>query len=87
MPAHDRQFLTGLLLNRQPGILREYVSAMRSGIYKPATGCVPRFEKEQYVGGIAGRIAYIKMVNPRRAKPLELSLASTLERLNRRVSH
>ncbi len=79
MPAHDRQFLTGLLLNRQPGILREYMSATRSGIYKLATGCVPLSGSKRYVRGVEGRIAYIRMVNPRRAKPLELSLAYTLE--------
>jgi len=87
MPTHDRQFLTGLLLNRQPGILREYVSATRSGIHKLASRCVPTSGRERYVRSIEGRIAYIRMVNPRRARPLELNLASTLEILNRSVRH
>jgi len=82
MPAHDRQFLTGLLLNRQPGILKEYVSATRSGIYKLAKGYVSRRNRERYVRRIEGRIAYIKLVNARRARPLELSLNVTLKNLD-----
>jgi hypothetical protein len=79
MPAHDRQFLTGLVLNRQPGVLREYVSATRSGIFKLERGYVSS-GRERYIRGIEGRIAYIRMINPRRAMPLESNLASTLER-------
>lgn len=79
MPDHQRQILTGLLLNRQPGILKRYISATRSGIHKLAIGCVPAFERERYVKTLHGRIAYIRMINPRRARPLTLRLMSVLE--------
>lgn len=81
MPAHEQQFLTGLLLNRQPGILPEYVSATRSGIHRLAAGYVSRAAGKNYIRRLEGRIAYIKMINPRRATPLESSLASTLQLL------
>jgi hypothetical protein len=81
MPAHDRQFLTGLLLNKQPGILRDYVSATRSGIYKLANGYVRRSDRERYIRTIEGRIAYIRLVNARRAKPLQSALRLTVETL------
>lgn len=76
MPAHRRQTLTGLLLNRQPGLLRRYESATRSGIYKLQQGLVPTFQREAYVRTIQGRITYIRMINPRRARPLDLCLQS-----------
>ena len=81
MPAQDRQFLTGLLLNKQPVILREYVSATRSGIYKLAKGYIPKRDRERYVKSIEGRITYIRLINPRRARPLELNLTVTLDHL------
>jgi len=76
MPAHRQQMLTGLLLNRQPGLLRRYESATRSGIYKLQTGLVPRFQEERYVRSLEGRITYIRMINARRAQPLDLRLRS-----------
>ena len=78
MPAHRRQMLTGLLLNRQPGLLRRYESDTRSGIYKLQTGLVPIFRREPYVRSLQGRITYIRMINPRRARPLDLRLLSVL---------
>ena len=76
MPAHRRQMLTGLLLNRQPGLLRRYESATRSGIYKLQRGLVSTFQREAYVRSLQGRITYIRMINPRRARPLDLCLQS-----------
>ncbi len=79
MPAHRRQMLTGLLLNRQPGLLRRYESTVRSGIHKLETGLVPRFQHHAYIRSLQGRITYIRMINPRRAGPLELRLMSVLD--------
>ncbi len=79
MPAHRRQMLTGLLLNRQPGLLRRYESTVRSGIHKLETGLVPRFQHHAYIRRLQGRITYIRMINPRRAGPLELRLMSVLD--------
>jgi len=81
MPSHRPQILTGLLLNRQPGVLREYVSATRSAIHKLATGCVPAFDRERYLRTLRGRIVYIRMINPRRARPLELRFVLALKTL------
>jgi RNA-directed DNA polymerase len=78
MPAHQQQRLTGLLLNRQPGILKSYESATRSGIHKLATGQIPRFKQEAYARSLQGQITYIRMINPRRAQPLALRLMSAL---------
>lgn len=83
MPAHNRQLLTGLLLNRQPGIQRAFVSATRSGIFKLATGCVPWTASKSYIRRLEGRITYIRMINPRRAAPLQSSLDRTLQTLYR----
>jgi hypothetical protein len=78
MPAHRRQMLTGLLLNRQPGLVRRYESSTRSGIHKLRIGLVPLFQREAYVRRLHGRITYIRMINPRRARPLDLRLLSVL---------
>lgn len=78
MPAHQQQRLTGLLVNRQPGILKSYESATRSGIHKLATGQILRFKQEAYVRSLQGQITYIRMINPQRAQPLELRLMSVL---------
>jgi retron-type reverse transcriptase len=78
MPAHCRQMLTGLLLNQQPGLLRRHESAARSGIRKLETGLVPRYQQDSYIRSLEGRITYINMINPRRARPLERCLMSVL---------
>lgn len=78
MPAHHRQMLTGLLLNQQPGLLRRYESATRSGIRKLATGLVPKFQRDAYIRSLQGRITYIRMINAQRARPLDMHLRSVL---------
>lgn len=80
MPGHKRQTILGIVMNRHPGIRKEYISGIRSGIHKLATGQVPPGDIQSYVCTLQGKIKYIGTINPRQARPLGLQLLSALGR-------
>jgi len=79
MRAGERMMLTGVLVGKQPGVAREYVSQTRSGIHKLLTGHVLEGELETYGKRLMGRIAHIRRLNPSRARHLEKQLVAALE--------
>jgi hypothetical protein len=79
MPFNKRQQILGIVINRHPAVRTEYVSGIRSGIHKLSVGAVPPMEVQAYVAVLQGKIAYIRTVNPKQAKPLALNLLAALK--------
>jgi hypothetical protein len=78
MGAGDRKVLTGLLLGKQPGVLPQRLSNLRSGIHKLRTGKVPLGLQESYVRSLRGGINFVGLVNQHRARPLHEELDDCL---------
>ena len=70
MPSSGRQVLMGIIVNKRPGVTREYLQAIRSGIHKFRTNQIQYDLAKSYLRTIRGRIAYINQTNPQRASNL-----------------
>jgi hypothetical protein len=82
MGAGDRKVLTGLLLGKQPGVLPERLSNLRSGIHKLRTGRVPLGLQHSYVRSLRGSINFVGLISQHKARPLHEELDDCLIALN-----
>lgn len=78
MGAGDRKVLTGLLLGKQPAVLPQRVSNLRSGIHKLRTGKVPLGLQESYVRSLRGGINFVGLISQHKARPLHEELDDCL---------
>jgi RNA-directed DNA polymerase len=78
MGAGDRKVLTGLLLGKQPGVLPQRLSNLRSGIHKLRTGKVPLSLQERYVRSPRGSINFVGLISQQKARPLHEELDDCL---------
>lgn len=76
MPAHSRQILMGIVVNKQIGVTKAFQRATRSGIHKLKSGLVPSELNDKYTRSIRGRIAYARQINLKRAEQLGIQLSS-----------
>jgi len=78
MGPGTRKLLNGVVLNRFPGVLKERLSRLRSGIHKLKNGEVSPQERETYVRRLQGGISYVSSIEPRKAAKLREELESVL---------
>jgi hypothetical protein len=81
MGAGDRKVLTGVLLGKQPGVLPQRLSNLRSGIHKLRTGQVPPGLQENYVRSLRGGINFVGLISQHKARPLHEDLDDCLTSL------
>lgn len=74
MGPGTRKVLNGVIVNRFPGVLRERMSHLRSGIHKLQTQQVSPHEMGKYVRQLEGGIAYVGSISPRKAAKLRAQL-------------
>jgi hypothetical protein len=80
MGATRRKLLNGITLGRNPGVPRESLSRIRSGIHKLATGEVAAEEHDGYLRSLVGRIRQAETINANQARRARLQLIEVLER-------
>jgi hypothetical protein len=68
----------GIVVNKQPGVSKEYLRATRSGIHKLRTKQIRPDLIESYIRSIRGRIAYVNQTNPSRAANFRAELNKLL---------
>ncbi|MFB3917092.1 MAG: reverse transcriptase family protein [Terriglobales bacterium] len=71
MGTGGRMILNKVLLGRFPGVVRERVAQLRSGIHKLRTGAVPGCELGRYCLSLQGAIHHLSSIVPRRAQHLQ----------------
>lgn len=79
MGAGSRKLLNGIIVGKYPGILRENLSRIRSGIHKLVSGQVPMHDHAAYLRSLCARIRQAEMINPRQAKRFREKLVSALK--------
>lgn len=65
-----------------PGVSREHLSRIRSGIHLLKIGDISEYEAEKYLRNLEGRIAHVRTVSHRRA----LALRDELERAKKSLA-
>jgi hypothetical protein len=70
MGPATRKVLNGVLLNRFPGAVPEYLKRIRSGIHKLQMGLVPPLESDKYVRSLLGAINHISSIEPKKGAKL-----------------
>lgn len=70
MGTGGRMILNGVLLGRFPGVVRERIGQLRSGIHKLRSGAVPVYDLERFCKSLEGAIRHISSIVPRRAERL-----------------
>jgi hypothetical protein len=78
MGAGERKVLTGILLGKEPGVLPQRLSNLRSGIHKLRIGKVPLGLQESYVRSLRGAINFVGLVSQHKARPLHEELDDCL---------
>ena len=78
MGPGDSKVLTGMLLGRRPGVTRERLSNLRSGIHKLRIGKVPEESQPNYVRSLRGSILFVASLAPNKAQGLRRDLDQCL---------
>jgi RNA-directed DNA polymerase len=78
MGPGDRKVLTGIMLGKQPAVLPQRLSNLRSGIHKLRTGQVPLGTQEHYVRSLRGGINFVGLVSQDKARRLHEDLDNCL---------
>lgn len=80
---NTRQSVTGLVVNKSPGVPRDTVRRLRAILHKARTEGLAAQNREghpHFEGWVEGMIAYISMVNPARGRALKAQLANVRRR-------
>jgi len=81
--AGRRQSVTGIVVNQKPSVPREEVRTLRAILHHAKTTGLAAQNREglpHFEAHIAGRIAYVHMVDPARAAPLRAAFAALTDR-------
>jgi len=73
------QSVTGIIVNDRAGISRRQVRRLRAILHRAGSEGLPRQNRQNhphFEAWVRGTIAYINMINPGQAKPLQEALAS-----------
>ncbi|WP_299842105.1 reverse transcriptase family protein [uncultured Roseovarius sp.] len=78
-PAHRRQRVTGLVVNRHLNLPRADYDHLKAVIHHLRTPTDPRRADRAFIDRIAGRIAWLEQVNPPKGAKLRERLADALQ--------
>jgi RNA-directed DNA polymerase len=78
MGPGERKVINGVVAGQRPGVPKELLKKLRSGIHKLRIGVVPLADQPKYVLSLKGRISYVGMIDPRRAGRLSEELESVI---------
>jgi RNA-directed DNA polymerase len=82
MGPREPKILNGVLLGNSPGIPRERISCIRSGIHKLRTRQVTASDVDNYVMSLRGSIAHVRSIAPQKAQKLSRLLDVVLKECN-----
>lgn len=83
MGPGDRKLICGILMGKSPGVARERISNLRSGIHKLRTGQVPLYILNDYLRSLEGAVRHVAAVNPKQGQKLlqQLKVAAVVSTL------
>ncbi|GHC53736.1 reverse transcriptase family protein [Neogemmobacter tilapiae] len=81
MPAHQRQTVTGLTVNRHLNLPRDQYDRLKATIHHLTCPDDPRRQDPAFLAQLSGRITWAEQANPHRGAKLREALAAALERL------
>jgi hypothetical protein len=80
MGPATRKVLNGVLMNRFPNVVPEYLKRLRSGIHKLETGLVPLQHSDKYIRSLLGAINYVSSIQPRKGASLKSQLDTAIRK-------
>ena len=78
-PAHRRQMVTGLVVNRHLNLPRADYDQLKAVIHRLGNPADPRRADRTFIERLAGRIAWLEQVNPAKGARLRERLAAALQ--------
>lgn len=83
MGPGDRKLVCGILMGKSPGVVRDRISNLRSGIHKLRIGQVPPYVLDDYPRSLEGAVKHVAVVNPKQGQKLlhQLKAAAALSAL------
>jgi RNA-directed DNA polymerase len=79
MGSGSQKILNGIIVGRYPGLLRENLARIRSGIYKLKVGAVGRSDHSNYLRSLCARIGQAETINPKQVFRLRKKLIEILQ--------